>query len=147
MAVYVQNRSANFEYDILEKFEAGLALLGSEVKSLRLGKASITGAYATIKGNEAFLIGAEISPYQPKNTPKNYDPGRTRQLLLTREEIKELTGKIRKTGLTLVPIRIYSKGRTVKLELGLGRKKKKFDKREAIKRRETSREIERSLKK
>ncbi|HOB89767.1 MAG TPA: SsrA-binding protein SmpB [Candidatus Colwellbacteria bacterium] len=147
MAVYVQNRSANFEYDILEKFEAGLALLGSEVKSLRSGKASISGAYATVKGNEAFLIGAEISPYQPKNTPKNYDPGRTRQLLLTREEIKELTGKIRKTGLTLVPIRIYSKGRTVKLELGLGRKKKKFDKREAIKRRETSREIERSLKK
>ena len=147
MAVYVTNRSANFEYDILEKFEAGLALLGSEVKSLRSGKASISGAYATVKGNEAFLIGAEISPYQPKNTPKNYDPGRTRQLLLTREEIKELTGKIRKTGLTLVPIRIYSKGRTVKLELGLGRKKKKFDKREAIKRRETSREIERSLKK
>lgn len=147
MAVYVTNRSANFEYDILEKIEAGLALLGFEVKSLRSGKASIAGAYATIKGNEAFLIGAEISPYQPKNTPKNYDPGRTRQLLLTREEIKELTGKIKQRGLTLVPIRIYSKGRTVKLELGLGRKKKKFDKRETIKRRETSREIERSLKK
>jgi SsrA-binding protein len=147
MAVYVTNRRAGFEYEIIEKIDAGLALLGFEVKALRAGKASITGAYATIKGNEALLLGAEISPYQPKNTPASYDPSRTRHLLLTREEIKELTGKIHQRGLTLVPIKIYSKGRTVKLELGLARKKKKFDKRETIKRRETSREIERSLKK
>ncbi|MCL4405913.1 MAG: SsrA-binding protein SmpB [Patescibacteria group bacterium] len=147
MAVYVTNRRAEFDYDILEKFEAGLALLGFEVKALRAGKASITGAYATIKNGRAFLLGAEISPYQPQNTPSGYDPGRTRHLLLTREEIKELTGKTREKGLTLVPIKIYSKGRTVKLEIGLARKKKKFDKRETIKRRETSREIERSLKK
>jgi SsrA-binding protein len=147
MATYVTNRRVGFDYEILEKIEAGLALLGFEVKALRAGKASITGSYATIKGDEVLLLGAEISPYQPKNTPKNYDPGRTRHLLLTRGEIKELTGKIHQKGLTLVPIKIYSKGRTVKLELGLARKKKKFDKRETIKRRETSREIERSLKK
>lgn len=147
MAVYATNRRADFEYEITDKFEAGISLLGFEVKAVRSGKINITGAYATIKENRVLLVGAEISPYQPQNTPKDYDSGRTRQLLLSKDEIKDLVGKIHQKGLTLLPLKLYSKGRTIKLELGLGRRKKKFDKRETIKKRETEREIERSLKK
>ena len=144
--VFSENRRARFDYEILETFEAGLVLNGSEVKSIKTGKANIAGSFAVIRGNEAFLLGADIPPYQPKNTPAGYDPTRTRKLLLTAKEIKYLAGKARADKLTLVPLKLYNKRGLVKLELALARGKKKSDKRETIKKREVKREIERTLK-
>ena len=146
MKEVAKNRTATFDYAILEKFEAGIELLGFEVKAVKAGKMNLTGSYAQIKGNEVLLINADIQPYQPKNTPKNYDQERTRRLLLTRKEIESLTGKIHEAGLTLVPLRAYIKGRLVKLELGLAKHKKKADKRETIKKRDIDRDIRRALK-
>jgi SsrA-binding protein len=143
---HASNKRAYFDYEVLETFEAGLILTGSEVKSIRTGKVSLGGSYALIKGNEAFLINADIPPYQPGNTPQGYDPKRTRKLLLKASEIKELIGKTNKTGLTIVPLRLYNKNRVIKLLLGLARHKKKHDKRETIKKRDVEREIGRTLK-
>jgi len=147
MKALAENRQAKFDYKILEKIEAGIELKGFEVKAVKSGRMNLTGSYARVKGNEVWLINAAIQPYQPKNTPKDYDPERTRRLLLTKKEIKHLTGKEKESGLTLIPLRAYIRGRLVKLELGLGRHKKKSDKREVIKRRETDRDIRRALKK
>ena len=146
MKELAKNRTATFDYEILEKFEAGIELLGFEVKAVKSGKMNLTGSYARIKGTEVWLINAGIQPYQPKNTPKDYDPARTRRLLLTKKEINTLTGKTHEAGLTLVPLKAYIKGRLVKVELGLGRHKKKSDKREVIKKRDTDRDIRRALK-
>ena len=147
MAEIARNKRAYFDYEILEKFEAGVELLGIEVKSVKGGRINLASAYAVIKSNQVLLIGADIPPYQPNNTPSDYDSQRTRKLLLTSEEIKTLTGKTKESPLTILPLRAYTKGRLVKIELGLGRHKKKYDKRESIKKREAEREIKRSLKK
>lgn len=147
MAEFARNKRAYFDYEILEKFEAGVELLGSEVKSVKGGRINLAGAYAIIRGNQVQLVGADIPPYQPNNTPSDYDSQRTRKLLLTAEEIKTLTGKTKESHLTILPLRAYTKGRLIKIELGLGRHKKKYDKRESIKKREAEREIKRSLKK
>jgi len=146
MKVLALNKRAAFDYQILETFEAGLALKGHEVKSIKNGHISLQGSYVVIKNNEAFLINATISPYQPKNTPKDYDPARTRKLLLHQKEIKYLIGKSKEPGLTLVPIKVYDKKGKIKLEFGIGRGKRKLDKRELIKKREAEKEIERKLK-
>lgn len=140
------NPRAKFDYEILETYEAGLVLFGHEVKSVKKGAMSIKAAYITIKDNEALLINATIPPYQPKNTPESYQSDRTRKLLLSKEEIKELIGKTKQKGLTLVPVRVYSKKGKIKMEIGLGKGKKKFDKRETIKKRETDRKIGRAMK-
>jgi SsrA-binding protein len=143
MATFAVNRRANFDYEFSEKFTAGIALTGHETKSVKRGRCDIVGSRAIIRGNEIYLIGANIPSFQPNNAPPGYDPTRTRKLLLKREEIKYLVGKLQ-TGLTLVPLQIYNTKRGfLKVELGLGRAKKKSDKREAIKRRETEREIRR----
>lgn len=142
----LDNKKAYFDYEILEKFEAGLSLLGFEVKSLRAGHGSLVGSYITINGGGVFLVGALVSPYQENNTPADYDPRRPRQLLLKKSEVKQLIGQTAKTGLTVVPLALYSKGRHLKLELALVRGKKKHDKRQTIKRREDDREINRVLK-
>lgn len=147
MKALAENKRARSDYHILKTYEAGISLLGHEVKSAKSGRISLKGSYAQIRGGEAWLIGADIQPYQPKNIPASYDAKRTRQLLLTKKEIKELTGKMQEGGLTLVPLRVYSKRRLVKLELGLGRHKRKADKRETIKKRESERDIRRALKK
>jgi len=147
MKVLAENKQAKFDYKIIQTHEAGVELLGFEVKAAKSGKMNLAGSYARVKGNQVWLINATIQPYQPKNTPKDYDPTRTRRLLLTKNEIKNLTGKSNEAGLTLVPLKAYIKGRLVKLELGLGRHKKKTDKREVIKKRESDREIGRALKK
>ena len=147
MKKLAENRQAKFDYKILETIEAGIVLKGFETKAAKAGKMNLTGSYARIKGNEVWLINATIQPYQPMNTPKDYDPERTRRLLLTKKEIKHLTGKTKESGLTLVPLRAYIKGRLVKLELGLAKHKKTYDKREVIKKRETDRDIRRALKK
>lgn len=145
MAEIARNKRAYFDYEILEKFEAGIELLGLEVKSVKSGRINLAGAYAILRNNQVLLVGADIPPYQPQNTPPDYDSQRTRRLLLTTEEIRGLSGKIKEASLTLVPLRVYLKGRLIKLELGLGRHKKKRDKRELIKKRETERDIRRAM--
>ena len=138
------NRRAFHEYSIDERYEAGLMLTGSEVKSLRAGRAHLKDAYARFFGEELFLVGAHISPYAPASQ-FGHDPIRNRKLLLHRREIDKLRGKIQERGLTLVPLRLYwSKGRA-KAELGLGRGKKLHDKRAAIRERTEQREVERAL--
>ena len=139
------NRRANYDYEILEKFEGGLVLKGYEVKAIKTGKASLKGAYVVVQNNEAFLINAHISPYQKANTPDNYQPDQTRKILLHKSEIKSLIGKTRQKGLTLVPIKMYTKKGRIKLQFGLGKGKRKFDKREAIARKEAKRRIERAM--
>lgn len=141
-----KNKRSYFDYDILEKIEVGIELLGFEVKAAKNGKIDLSGSYARLKDEQAWLVGASISPYQPNNTPKEYDPGRDRRLLITKKELKALSGKNKEAGLTIVPLRAYIKGRLVKIELGLARSKKKWDKREAIKRRESDTEIRRTFK-
>ena len=134
------NRRARFEYQIEEVFEAGISLQGSEVKTLRGGKASLQDAYAVVRGNEVFLMGVHIPPY-PQASLQNHEPTRARKLLLHREEIKRLIGKTAEKGLTLVPLRLYFKGNKVKAEIALARGKKSYDKRQTIATREAEREM------
>lgn len=140
------NRRAYFDYEILETFEAGIELYGFEVKAVKSGRVNLAGAFAVIKNNEARLLSATIPPYQAKNTPADYDPTRSRRLLLHKSEIKELIGKTAQKGLTIVPLRVYTKRNRVKILFGLARHKKTADKRETIKRRGAQREIQRAIK-
>ena len=140
-----ENPKARFDYEILETLEAGLVLQGQEVKAIRTGKASIKGSYVKIFNNEAYLLGAQIAPYQPGNTPKDYDPQRTRKLLLKKSELKYLLGKSQERGLTLIPLKIFDHHGLIKLEIGIGKGKKKYDKRESIKKRDTQRMIGRAM--
>ena len=142
----LENRKATFNYEFLERFNAGIELLGFEVRSLRQKRGSLEGAYAIVRGFEAFLVNVYIPAYQPKNTPKNYDERRPRKLLLAKKEIRELAAAESKKGLTIIPISVYNKGRKIKVELAIARGKKKYDKRESIKRRDTEREIRRLMK-
>jgi SsrA-binding protein len=135
MKILALNKRANFDYEIFEKFEAGIVLSGDEVKSAKAGGFNIAASYAQVKDGEIWLINSEISPYQPKNISSNYDPKRTRKLLLHKKEIKYLGGKLTQKFM-LIPLRVYLKNNFIKLELGLGRLRKKYDKRELIKKRE-----------
>ena len=146
MAHYTENRKARFDYEILDKYEAGIELLGVEVKSVRKGRMSLEGAFVIIRGGEAFLINSNIPPFQPANAPEDYDPLRNRKLLLTKKEAAELAGSERNKSLTIVPISVYNKGKKIKVEIALVKGKKKYDKRENIKKRETDREIRRQVK-
>ena len=146
MKPLAENKKAYFDYEILEKFEAGLVLIGTEVKSIRNGRMSIKGAYVILKNGEPILIGANIPPYQPKNAPSDYDPERLRKLLLNKDEIKKLIGKTNQKGLTLKPLKVYAKNGKIKLEFGIAKGKKKSDKRESIKKRESQKDIDRALK-
>ena len=146
MSHYAENRKARFNYEILEKYEAGIELLGVEVKSVRGGQMSLEGAFVIVRGGEAYLINANIPPYQVKNTPKDYDSLRNRRILLTKKEIIELAGSEKNKSLTIVPISVYNKGRKIKVEIALVKGKKKFDKRETLKKRDTDREIRREMK-
>ena len=141
--IVATNRRARFDYEILEVHEAGVALLGPEVKSLRAGKANLSDAYASVRGREVFLVNAHISPYTQAGRT-NPDPRRERKLLLHRAEIARLRGKLAERGLTLVPLRLYFKSGRVKVELGVARGKRRHDKREAIRRREQEREMQRA---
>jgi len=141
----VENRKAFHDYFIEERFEAGIALEGWEVKSIRAGRANLKEAYVVVKGGELFLIGAHLSPLATASTHVHPDPTRTRRLLLHREEINRLIGKVERAGYTLTPLDLhYSKGR-VKLAIGLAKGKKQHDKRAAIKEREWNREQQRLL--
>lgn len=140
------NRRAHFDYEILETYEAGLALFGFEVKAAKAGRMAIAGTFAVIRDNEAWLIGATITPLQQKNVPATYDPTRSRRLLLHKKEINTLIGAAAQKGLTIVPLKVYNKKNRVKLLIGLARHKKKEDKRETIKKRESLREMKREAK-
>jgi SsrA-binding protein len=142
----ILNRRATFDYEILETYEAGISLLGTEVKSVRKGQGKLEGGHVVIRGKEAFLVGVSIPAFQSANAPKSYEPERTRKLLLTQKELKELETRGEQAGLTIVPIKLYNKGQKLKLQIALVRGKKKHDKRESIKARDTKRDIERTLK-
>ncbi len=147
MKILASNKKAAFDYDIQETLEAGIVLTGQEVKSVKNGWASLKGAYVVPRLNgEVHLINASIPPYQPANAPPNYQPDRPRQLLLTRKEINSLSSQTEQGGLTLVPLKLYTKKGRIKVEIALARGKKKFDKREKIKRREIDQRIRRALK-
>ena len=146
MKILAENKKAYYNYEILEKFEAGISLIGQEVKSIKSGRINLAGSYVVLKDEEAYLVGTHIPPYQPKNAPPDYNPERSRKLLLKKSEIKYLIGKTKQKGLTLLPLRVYTKKGKIKLEFGVARGKKKFDKRELIKKREIEREIQRNLK-
>lgn len=146
MKSIVENKKVRLEYEFLETYEAGMELQGHEVKALRAGRASLVGAHIVIRGGEAFLVGSTISPYQENNTPKGYDPERTRRLLLNQKELDALEGAESKKGLTIVPIMVYNQNRRLKLSIAVARKKNKFDKRADLKKRDDERSIDRTLK-
>lgn len=143
--VICKNRKARFNFEVEETFEAGIALIGSEVKSLRAGKANLSDSYAKIRRGEIFLIDAHISQYEQSNR-LNHDPLRERKLLMHSREIRKLTGKVVERGYSLVPLRLYFKAGKVKVELALARGKKSYDKRESIRKKDQRREMERLAK-
>ena len=138
------NRRARYEYEILDTWEAGIALLGAEVKSLRTGKANLSDSYATVRRGEAFLVNVHISPYD-KAGRDNPEPRRERKLLLHRREIARIRASVAEKGLTLVPLKLYFKNGRAKVELGLARGKRRYDKRETIRRRDQEREMQRAV--
>ncbi len=143
----VVNKKAYHNFELVDKYEAGLELVGSEVKSLRTGKADLSGSYARIANDECWLVGANISQYQQANV-SNHDPMRKRKLLLHRAEIHRITTKLEQRGFTLVPLRLYFNGRGLaKCELALARGKRKFDKRKSITERQQKRDVDRDTKK
>ena len=139
-----ENRKARHDYEILETFEAGMVLTGSEVKSLRAGRANLKDSYARIDRGEAFLLNAHISPYAAASH-FGHEPERNRKLLLHRSEIDKLNGRIQERGLTVIPLKIYFKNGRAKVLIGVGRGKKAYDKRESIKQREMAREADRAM--
>lgn len=142
--VVATNRKARHEYHLLETYETGIALKGTEVKSLRQGRASLQESYATVKNGEVWLMGMHISPYEHASIDA-HEPKRDRKLLLHKKEIRRLVGKLSEKGTTLIPVRLYFKNGIAKVELALARGKRAYDKREAIKRRDIRRELERDL--
>lgn len=143
----VENKRVGFDYSIVEEMEAGLVLHGFEVHSLRAGQGSLKGARVVARGGEAYLVGATIPAWQPANAPKSYDPERPRKLLLSMKEIAHVASAEGEKGLTIVPLKVYTKGRNLKLLIAIARGKKKEDKRQSIREREEKRQIRRSLKK
>lgn len=146
MPTLLKNKKVTFDYEILETFDAGIELLGFEVKSLRANRGKLEGAHVLVRGGEAYVVGMSIQPLQPGNTPKGYDPERPRRLLLTKKELNTLIGIDQTKGLTLIPLSCYTKQRLIKLSFASCRGKKKYDKREDIKKRESDREMGRILK-
>ena len=139
-----ENRRARYDYDLLDRFEAGIVLTGTEVKSLREGRASLQQAYADVRDMEVWLVGAHIDEYAKGNV-NNHDPDRDRKLLMHRKEIESLIGKVRERGFTLVPTRLYFKAGRAKVELALGKGKERFDKRRDIAKRDADRQIARAV--
>lgn len=146
MPSYATNKKARFDYEILETLQAGLVLSGMEVKSIRNGHISLKGAFITFHNNDAYLTNAHISKYKYTGKAPDYDPEQSRKVLLKKKEINQLRGKMQEEGLTIVPLSIYNKGRRIKMEIAVCRGKKKYDKREAIKKRDARKEIARDLK-
>jgi SsrA-binding protein len=145
MPTITTHKKALFNYEVLEKYEAGIVLSGAEVKSIKGGHINLKGSYVTLRNNELWLINAHISPYKMATTQKNYDPTQDRKLLLKRKEISSLIGKLKAKGLTILPISVYTKGSLIKIKIGVCRGKKLHDKRELIKKRESDRRLQRLM--
>jgi SsrA-binding protein len=145
MPTYAINKKARFDYEILETMEAGLVLTGPEVKSTRAKQLKLTGSFVTIHDEEAYLLNTHISKYKYASI-KDYEPERSRKILLNKKQIAYLTGKSQEKGLTIVPLSVYTKGRKIKVEIGIGRGKKQFDKKRVIKERQDKRDVKRALK-
>ncbi len=145
MRIFAENKKAYFKYKILEKIEAGIALIGQEVKSIKLGRINLTGSYVVVKNEEIYLIGCNVPAYQPKNAPKDYYSERSKKLLLKKSEIKQLIGKTQQKGLSLIPLKVYAKKGIIKIEFGIAKVLKKVDKREKIKKKDSERTIQRAL--
>ncbi len=144
MKLLAENRRASFQYHIIDKIEAGIVLTGQEVKSIRNGNISLKGSYVSQRGGEIYLVGAHIPPYQKQND--NHQPERERKLLLKKREIALLIGILKEKGLTLIPLKVYSRQGFIKVEIAIAKGKKLFDKRESIKKRDIDRNLRRSLK-
>jgi SsrA-binding protein len=148
----LENKKARLNYEILEEFEAGIELLGFEVKSLRTRQGKLDGSHVVVRPSgkagsfEAYVVGMSIPPYQPSNTPKDYEPERTRRLLLTKKELGALGGFEHQKGLTIVPLTVYNKNGKLKIRIAATRGRKKYDKRAVLKKRDTEREMDRTLK-
>ncbi len=146
MTTYAQNRKARFNYEILETFEAGIELLGFEVKSIKAGHGLFDGAHVTVRGGEAFVINLSIPPYQQNNVPGGYEPRRMRRLLLKKKELHHLASQEEQRGLTIVPLSLYGNKSKIKIEIAIVRGKKNHDKKEVLKSRDIDREVRRELK-
>ena len=144
MKVLASHKKAFFDYQVLEKFEAGLVLIGQEVKSIKKGQISLKGAYVVPKESELFLIGAHVPAYQPKNIT-DYNPERTRKILLKKKDLNYLIGRSKEKGLTLIPLQVYTRNGLIKVEVGVGKGRKSFDKRDLIKKRDVDKRIRQSL--
>lgn len=142
----IEHKKARLDYEVLEEFEAGLELLGHEVKSLRARHGKLEGSHAIVRGGEAYIVGMHIPPYQAANTSDDYDPERSRKLLLTKKELGNLATYEGQKGLTIVPISVYNKGSKLKVKLAIARGRKNYDKRAVLKKRDTDRDIRRTLK-
>jgi SsrA-binding protein len=142
----IEHKKARFDYEVLEELEAGLKLLGHEVKSLRARHGKLEGAHIIVRGGEAYVVGMSIPPYQAANTDKEYEPERTRKLLVNKKELIKLSDAEGQKGLTIVPISVYNKGSKLKLRVAIARGRKQFDKRNVLKERDTKRDIQRTLK-
>ncbi len=145
MKDYAYNRRATFDYELLETIEAGISLLGTEVKSVRAGHMSLKGAFVTIHNNQAYLTNATIPPWQAANAPADYDPLRPRQLLIKKDQLKRLIGLRQAQGLTVIPISVYNKHGLIKLAMAVAKGKKKYSKKESQKERDIARDVDRML--
>jgi len=145
MKIYSENKKAGFDYEILERYEAGVVLFGQEVKSIRTGHINLSGTFVTVRNGEPFLVGVKIPPYQPNNAGAGYDEDRQRKLLLNKKEIDYLAGRSKEKGFSLVPLKVYDNSGRIKLEFGLAKGKRKYDKKEKIKKRDVDREVNREL--
>ena len=143
--IYSENKKALFDYEVLERFEAGLVLFGQEVKSIKTGHINLAGSYVSVKGDEPVLIGVKVPPYQPNNAGADFGEDRQRKLLLNKKEIDYLIGKTKVKGFSLIPLKIYDNNGRIKLEFGLARGKKEYNKKEKIKKRDVEREVNREL--
>lgn len=144
MPIYAENKRARFDYDILDTVEAGLVLTGGEVKSVREKSVRLTGSFVTFHGNGAFLINFHIPRYNKSGPSIPHDPDRSKKLLLRKKQIDSLRGKSQEEGLTIIPLSVYTRGSRIKVEIGVARGKKKYDKREKIKRRDIDRDLRRN---
>ncbi len=145
MTALAENNRARFDYEIIQTLTTGMVLRGFEVKAIRASRMNLAGSFGQIRGGKLWLLNADIPPFQPANTPDGYDQKRTRELLVNKKELLEIARELKSSHLTLVPLKVYDSHGVLKLELALARPKKKGDKREAIRKKETKREINRSL--
>ena len=145
MKVYSENKKGTFDYEVIERFEAGVVLFGQEVKSIRTGHINLAGTFVTVRNGEPFLVGVKIPPYQPNNAGADYNEERDRKLLLNKKEIDYLAGRSKEKGFSLIPLKVYDNSGRIKLEFGLAKGKKKYNKKEKIKKRDIEREVNREL--